>query len=168
MKLATLHEYQLGAEISATAMREIATGEIIQTHSRLVMSEMINQSTGKKIQLVSEIQTRTSSAHRLFKFDTAEEMGADGKDAILIAKLYCQQSESGGRNSAKSTAEILGIETSLVHTALRIARRNKWLTSLGAGKAGGVLTDLGAKKYIEFKGPERLSIILSAERIFKK
>jgi hypothetical protein len=86
----------------------------------------------------------------------------------LIAKLYCQQSESGGRNSAKSTAEMLGIETSLVHTALRIARRNKWLTSLGAGKAGGELTELGAKKYIEFRGPERLSQILSAERIHKK
>ena len=140
MKLAAMHEYQLGAEISATSMREIATGEIIQTHSRLVMSEMINQSMDRKIQLVSEIQSRTTSAHRLFLLDTAEEMGADGKDAILIAKLYCQQSESGGRNSAKSTAEMLGIETSLVHTALRIARRNKWLTSLGAGKAGGELT----------------------------
>jgi hypothetical protein len=168
MKLAAMHEYQLGAEISATSMREIATGEIIQTHSRLVMSEMINQSKDRKIQLVSEIQSRTTSAHRLFLLDTAEEMGADGKDAILIAKLYCQQSESGGRNSAKSTAEMLGIETSLVHTALRIARRNKWLTSLGAGKAGGELTELGAKKYIEFKGPERLSQILSAERIYKK
>lgn len=168
MKLAAMHEYQLGAEISATSMREIATGEIIQTHSRLVMSEMINQSMDRKIRLASEIQSRTTSSHRVFRFDSAEEMGADGKDAILIAKLYCQQSESGGRNSAKSTAEMLGIETSLVHTALRIARRNKWLTSLGAGKAGGVLTDLGEKKYREFKGPERLSQILSAERIFKK
>ena len=168
MKLAAMHEFQSGTEISATSMREIATGEIIQIHSRLLMSEKINQSMGKKIQLVNEIQSRTTSAHRIFKFDTAEEMGADGKDAILIAKLYCQQSESGGRNSAKSTAEMLGIETSLVHTALRIARRNKWLTSLGAGKAGGELTELGTKKFKEFRGPERLSLILSAERMFKK
>jgi len=168
MKLAAMHEYQSGTGISATSMREIATGEIIQIHSRLLMSEMINQSMDKKIQLVSEIQSRTTSSHRFFKFDTAEEMGADGKDAILIAKLYCQQSESGGRNSAKSTAEMLGIETSLVHTALRIARRNKWLTSLGAGKAGGELTELGTKKFREFKGPERLSLILSTERISKK
>ena len=73
MKLAAMHEYQLGAEISATSMREIATGEIIQTHSRLVMSEMINQRMDRKIQLVSEIQSRTTSAHRLFLLDTAEE-----------------------------------------------------------------------------------------------
>lgn len=166
MKLAAMHEYQSGAEISATSMREIAIGQIIQIHSRLVMSELINQSMDKKIQLVSDIQSRIT-VDRVFRLDSAEEMGADGKDAILIAKVYCQQSESGGRNLAKSTAEMLGIETSLVHTALRIARRNKWLTSLGAGKAGGELTELGAKKYREFKGPERLSQILSAERIHK-
>lgn len=166
MKLAAMHEYQSGAEITATSMREIAIGQIIQIHSRLVMSQMINQSMDKKIQLVSDIQSRIT-VDRVFRLDSAEEMGADGKDAILIAKVYCQQSESGGRNLAKSTAEMLGIETSLVHTALRIARRNKWLTSLGAGKAGGELTELGAKKYREFKGPERLSQILSAERIHK-
>lgn len=168
MKLAAMHEYQSGAEITATAMREIAIGQIIQIHSRLVMSQLINQSMDRKIQLASDIQSRTTTANRLFLIDTAQEMRADGKDAILIAKLYCQQSESGGRNSAKATAEMLGIETSLVHTALRIARRNKWLTSVGAGKAGGALTELGEKKFREFKGAERLSQILSAERINRK
>lgn len=166
MKLAAMHEYQQGSEISATLMRNVSTGELLESHSSLLLSELLDKLGEKKIRLVSDIQSRAVDSNKKFYLDSAEEMGADGKDAILIAKLYCQQSESGGRNLAKQVAELLDVEPALVHTALRIARRNKWLTSLGAGKAGGVLTKLGERKFVEFEGPARMAHLLSAGRIY--
>jgi hypothetical protein len=43
----------------------------------------------------------------------------------------------------------------LVHVALKIARRRKWLTSSGSGKAGGLLTDEGLIEFNMSAGPER-------------
>ena len=49
-------------------------------------------------------------------------------------------------------AELLGISPDLVYVALRIARKNGWLTSLGTGNSGGVLTELGLKRFKEIDG----------------
>jgi hypothetical protein len=41
------------------------------------------------------------------------------------------------------TAQPLGIDSSTVYTAVRIARLKKWLTTLGKGVAGGTLSPTG-------------------------
>jgi hypothetical protein len=43
---------------------------------------------------------------------------------------------------------------------VRIARRNNWLTSLGHGKSGGLLTKEGEKKFREANGPYRVQKLL--------
>jgi hypothetical protein len=67
---------------------------------------------------------------------------------------------SGTRKLSSRTAELLGLDVSVVHTAVQVARRNGWLTSNGAGFSGGFLTDLGHEMFLAVRGPERLERIM--------
>ena len=50
------------------------------------------------------------------------------------------------------TASLLGLNIKQVYVAVRIARRNEWLTSGGAGKGTGELTAAGLKAYKDLDG----------------
>ncbi len=63
--------------------------------------------------------------------------------------------------AVQRTAEILNVDSSLVTMALRIARRNKWLTSSGAGKSGGELTTSGEVMFNFENGAQREVYFLS-------
>jgi hypothetical protein len=106
--------------------------------------------------LISENRTRNSSSvSSNTKSQASAILGANSEDAILIAKIYVDQCSVSTGRAAQRTAEYLGVETNLVHVALKIARRRKWLTSSGSGKAGGLLTDEGLTEFNLSAGPER-------------
>jgi hypothetical protein len=104
--------------------------------------------------LISENRTRNSLSTNS-KSQSTGISGANSEDAILIAKIYVDQCSISTGRAAQRTAEYLGVETNLVHVALKIARRRKWLTSSGSGKAGGLLTDEGLTEFNLSAGPER-------------
>ena len=56
---------------------------------------------------------------------------------------------------------LLGLDVSIVHTAVQVARRNGWLTSNGVGLSGGVLTEKGNEVFLAAKGPERLARLMN-------
>jgi hypothetical protein len=69
---------------------------------------------------------------------------------------------SGNRKLSARTADLLGLEVSVVHTAVQVARRNGWLTSNGSGVSGGVLTEEGEEMFITAHGPVRLARIMNS------
>jgi hypothetical protein len=106
--------------------------------------------------LINESRTRNSSSKtQPTKNVTSAISGANSDDAILIAKIYVDQCNISTVRAAQRTADYLGVDTNLVHVALKIARRNKWLTSSGSGRAGGQLTEKGLSEFEVSQGPER-------------
>ena len=168
LKLATSQEYQGKGELTATSFREVSISELLAVHSDNIFEVISKREKGKgsRIELSTDIRTKTSDKPSSFRFDSISEisnLGANSEDAILIAKIYSQMSLTGSRSIAKKTAEALGVQVQLVHMALRVARRNDWLTSNGAGKAGGVLTPAGEKAFRQLNGPERMKALLNSD-----
>lgn len=168
LKLATSQEYLGKGELTATSFREVSVSELLAIHSDNIFEILSKRekAKGSRIELTSEIRSKTSKVPTSFRFDSISEisnLGANSEDAILIAKLYSQMSLTGSRSVAKKTADALGVEVQLVHMALRVARRNEWLTSNGAGKAGGVLTPTGEKAFRNLNGPERMKALLNSD-----
>jgi hypothetical protein len=87
-------------------------------------------------------------------------IGANSADSILIAKVYADLCDVSTTKVAQRTADTLGIDPDLVSMALRIARRNKWLTSSGAGKSGGELTSIGESVFYFENGIRREAFFL--------
>jgi hypothetical protein len=168
LKLAMLHEYQNSEEITASVIREISTGEILESHSQLLMEQLVANSreSSNKVKLVTDVKSIKSSS-KVSKniVRTPPNVGflsGNLEDALLIAKVYVWQTESGTKNAARKTAEILGIESDLVYLCLRTARRKKWLSSNGVGKSGGDLTDEGEIKYREFQTAVRFAKVFNS------
>jgi hypothetical protein len=115
----------------------------------------------KAVKLVEKFETE-SYKNLFFNEDGTEkepiyrvqntELGATKRDAIFIAFVYAQQVQAGSKQPAVRTASLLGLNIKQVYVAVRIARRNDWLTSGGAGKGTGALTAAGLKAYKELDG----------------
>ena len=106
--------------------------------------------------MINETRNRNSSTKsQPNKNISSAILGANSDDAILVAKIYVDQCNISTVRAAQRTADYLGVDTNLVHVALKIARRNKWLTSSGSGRAGGQLTDKGISEFNASQGPER-------------
>ncbi len=168
LKLASSQEYLGIGELTATSFREIAVSELLAIHSDNIFELLSKRekAKGSRVELTSEVRSKESKGPSTFRFDSISEianLGANSGDAILIAKIYSQMSLTGSRSVAKKTADALGVNVQLIHMALRVARRNDWLTSNGAGKAGGLLTPQGEKAFREFNGPERMKAILNSD-----
>jgi hypothetical protein len=171
LRLAATHEFQGNQELTATSLRTIALGELSEIHAAAIFEVISNaeKSNQKKISLASEFTSQLLSKSSSFRFDSINEtsqLGANSKDALLIAKVYSQISDTGAKNVAKRCAQVLNVETELVYVALRIARKHEWLTSFGSGKSGGQMTEEGEKEFRKSKGHERLARILSADWIY--
>jgi hypothetical protein len=143
--------------ISAGELRKLPLGEILMERAELLMATLQRESRRKdSVILINETKTRNSSTKsQSNKNLTTAISGANSDDAILVAKIYVDQCNISTVRAAQRTAEYLGVDTNLVHVALKIARRNKWLTSSGSGRAGGQLTDKGISEFKVSQGPER-------------
>lgn len=143
--------------ISAGELRRLPLGDILMERAELLMATLRRESRRKdSVILINESRTRNSSSKtQPTKNVTSAISGANSDDAILIAKIYVDQCNISTVRAAQRTADYLGVDTNLVHVALKIARRNKWLTSSGSGRAGGQLTEKGLSEFEVSQGPER-------------
>jgi hypothetical protein len=159
------------SDLHASSLRGISLGQILDQHATMV--------TRRKLEKVSLDRTRLRIASR-FEMETFSEQSfanqslgfvtsansritlrASSSDSLLIAKVYSEQTESGNKRPAKSTANLLHIETALVYVAVRTARKNGWLSSDGSGVSGGRLTDSGNAQFKSIQGDKLLSDYLS-------
>lgn len=153
--------------MNSKTFRTLPSGQLLDEHSEIV-SRLINDKNNSKnrnVQLLEEISSRTVDLGYKYRWDSSEEIlqeGKKSKDAIFIAKVYEMLQSSGTRKLSARTAELLGLEVSVVHTAVQVARRNGWLTSNGSGVSGGVLTEEGEKMFIAAQGPIRLARIMNS------
>ena len=161
IKLAQVGSTENADEISSGRFRNIALGKILEMHSVLISSEMQKSNNFKeqKISLVSDIKSTSAKSIQAFKLDTKSEMlqlSGNSGDAVLIAMIYTMMFTSGSSKVTKRTAEFLGTDLETVRTAVRIARRNSWLTSFGHGKSGGLMTVEGERAFENLNGPYRM------------
>ena len=143
--------------ISAGELRRLPLGEILMERAELLMATLQRESRKKNsVVLINETRSRVSpTKNQSSKTSISAISGANSDDAILVAKIYVDQCNISTVRAAQRTADYLGVDTNLVHVALKIARRNKWLTSSGSGKAGGQLTEKGLLEFNVSQGPER-------------
>jgi len=168
LKLCTRRQVPPTSEsVNSKTFRTLPSGLLLDEHSEIV-SRLINDKNNSKsnsIQLLEEVSSRTVDLKSVYRWDSSEEIAQEGKkskDAIVIAKVYEMLQSSGTRKLSARTADLLGLEVSVVHTAVQVARRNGWLTSNGSGVSGGVLTEEGEKIFIAAQGPIRLARIMNS------
>jgi hypothetical protein len=168
LKLCAKRQVPSGSEtVNSKTFRTLPSGQLLDEHSEIV-SRLINDknnSKSKSVQLLEEVSSRTVDLKSIYRWDSSEEIVQEGKkskDAIVIAKVYEMLQSSGNRKLSARTADLLGLEVSVVHTAVQVARRNGWLTSNGSGVSGGVLTEKGEEMFIAAHGPVRLARIMNS------
>jgi hypothetical protein len=146
-----------GSAISAGELRRLPLGEILMERAELLMATLQRESRrNDSVILINETKTRNSSTKSQSNRSISSAIsGANSDDAILVAKIYVDQCNISTVRAAQRTADYLGVDTTLIHVALKIARRNKWLTSSGSGRAGGQLTEKGLLEFNVSQGPER-------------
>lgn len=168
LKLCAKRQVPSGSEtVNSKTFRTLPSGQLLDEHSEIV-SRLINDknnSKSKSVQLLEEVSSKTVDLKSIYRWDSSEEIVQEGKkskDAIVIAKVYEMLQSSGNRKLSARTADLLGLEVSVVHTAVQVARRNGWLTSNGSGVSGGVLTEKGEEMFIAAHGPVRLARIMNS------
>ena len=135
--------------LSASEFRKLPLGEILMERAEALMFSLQRESVrGNAVVLLKDQSVRTRGAQDNSKRASKLVSGANSEDAILIAKIYTDQCSVSTVRAAQRTAEYLKVDTNLVHVALKIARRNEWLTSSGSGKAGGQLTKKGEQEFL--------------------
>jgi len=167
LRLCTRRQVPTSSErVNSRTFRTLPSGQLLDEHSEIV-SRLINEknnSKSKNLKLIEEVSSRTVDLKHIYRWDSSEEIVQEGKkskDAIIIAKVYEMLQSSGARKLSARTAELLGLDVSVVHTAVQVARRNGWLTSNGSGVSGGVFTEEGEQAFLAAQGPMRLAKIMS-------
>jgi len=167
LRLCTRRQVPTTSErVNSRTFRTLPSGQLLDEHSEIV-SRLINEKTiskSAKVKLVEEVSSKTVDLKNVYRWDSSEEIVQEGKkskDAIIIAKVYEMLQSSGSRKLSARTAELLGLDVSVVHTAVQVARRNGWLTSNGSGVSGGIFTDEGERVFLAAQGPMRLARIMS-------
>lgn len=159
--------------VSATALRGITVGKLLETHSAIIDSQQrkLQTTSKRRVSLVKNFQMETyehallsdvdgpKSPQKADKSMTSSrpenlELRATAEDSILIAYVYSEQVKTGSRQPALKAANLLGIKVSLVYVAVRTARKKGWLTSTGTnGSPVGMLTPEGNKEFKRIQGP---------------
>jgi len=150
-------------EVSLTSdlFRALRIGEVLETHSRAIstaLSEDANRGDDNRIRLYKPAIIRYSYLkfpEGVLPKSVKTELSYDSRSAILLARVYCRLAETGENKLAKRTASLLGVEVSLVHSAVKIARKRGWMSVGQQGKAGGVITELGEREF-RSSGQEKL------------
>ena len=167
-----------GSSVTPRSFREIPIGRILEQHAKLISHHARKQAKKDKrqIRLVKdyevstyELALRSIEGHAGFGQMSLNredkkvavipprtenlELRANARDSIFIAYVYAEQVKAGSRQPALETAQLLGINVSLVYIAVRTARKKNWLTSAGQqGAPVGVLTDEGQAEYKKING----------------
>ena len=146
-------------DLDAITIRQFPVGRILEEHSQLIGEQVFksDSSNSLRFNLVSDVTSVSSRKDHKRERDSLDRelLGNSNSDSILIAFVYARQFAAGATKLSKRTADLLGIDVSVVHVALKIARRNGWITSEGAGKSGGHLTELGELMFENYDGPRR-------------
>ena len=140
---------------NSSLFRELPSGQIIEDHARQIDGYLksLLEASGNVVNLFSTGRPPKGARKAQFKFNSTQ------KDAIILAKLYAIRSQTGTTRVAKRICEELGIETTVLYTAVRIARTKGWLTDGRKGKTGGSMTAEGEAFFLENDGPARLEQI---------
>jgi hypothetical protein len=154
-------------ELNASTLRAFSLGQILDNHASMVTKRKLNQQSDTRTTLRVagrfEMETFTEEAFETqsMAFTTSSTnrivLRATSSDSLLIAKVYSEQTESGNKRPAKSTANLLHIETAMVYVAVRTARKNGWLSSEGSGVSGGRLTESGKRDFKAINGDKLIS-----------
>jgi hypothetical protein len=161
----------INSELNASSLRAFSLGQILDNHATMVTKRKLRQRTISKTTLRAvgrfELETFTEGdlERQSMAFATANTnrtvLRATSSDSLLIAKVYSEQTESGNKRPAKSTANLLRIETAIVYVAVRTARKNGWLSSEGSGVSGGRLTEDGKIHFQAINGDKLISDYLN-------
>lgn len=150
--------------LSASEFRKLPLGEILMERAEALMFSLQREyARGNAVVLLRDQSVRNRSGQDNSKKTSKLISGANSDDAILIAKIYTDHCSVSTVRAAQRTAEYLKVDTNLVHVALKIARRNEWLTSSGSGKAGGQLTKKGEEEFVNSNGRAREKAIQKAK-----
>jgi len=144
--------------MKSSLLRQLPSGQVLEDHARQIDQYLMSfMATSGNVIDFKQASGRAKGA----KASTYEKaFRSTGEDSILLAKLYALRSESSGSSRVgKRICEDLGIESSVLYTAIRIARAKGWLTEGRKGIAGGTMTAEGEKYFIEKDGPARLEKI---------
>ena len=170
MHLAALEAKSGEPFVGNSFFRSISMYELKTEHEFAVRSlrQSMFQGQREKVKLVNAgPSSKTfSGTSQLRPYDYELEIAprTTQEDSIVFAKLYSDLYSLGIKAIPKKLSEEWGVPLSTIHTAIKVARNKKWLTSAGAGKSGGTLTPLGEKTYLELNGPQRLKELQSAVR----
>lgn len=144
--------------MKSSLLRKLPSGQVLEDHARQIDQYLMSfiETSGNVIDF-KEASGRAKGV-KPSKYEKA--FRSTGKDSIILAKLYALRSESAGSSRVgKRICEDLGIESSVLYTAIRIARAKGWLTEGRKGIAGGTMTALGEQYFLENDGPARLEKI---------
>jgi hypothetical protein len=144
--------------MKSSLLRQLPSGQVLEDHARQIDQYLMSflETSGNVIDF-KEASGRAKGV-KPSKYEKA--FRSTGKDSIILAKLYALRSESAGSSRVgKRICEDLGIESSVLYTAIRIARAKGWLTEGRKGIAGGTMTALGEEYFLENDGPARLEKI---------
>ena len=143
-------------QIKSSLFRELPSGQVLEEHTRQIDAFIKGVlSLPSNVALLSDQRDRPKGVRReTISFSSSQ------KDAIVLAKLYAIRSETGTTRVAKRICEELNIESSILYTAVRIARSKGWLTEGTKGVAGARMTEEGEAFFVKHDGPTRLEKIL--------
>lgn len=134
--------------ITSETIRRLGVGSILEVHSR-ALTQYIENRFSKPLSPVEDYLSNhfLYSAQRnkaRLPAESARKIKSTNADAIFVTAVYAYLAANGGSSRlVKRTAQTLGVDSSTVYTAVRIARAKNWLTTLGKGVAGGALSPLG-------------------------
>lgn len=163
-------------KLTAASFRGLPVGRLLSTHS-LIIAELNfedERKARKPLNLVKEYESNLLSnsedleISRTFSYQDVENLGATRRDSILVAYLYSKFIESGSSKPASNIAKYLEIEVKRVYTAIRVARRNGWLTSNGPGISEGMLTHEGLMTLHELKNDDLIKKFIGNKELEMK
>lgn len=140
---------------NSSLFRSLPSGRALEDHAREI--DLYMKSLAKNLGNVVELMDRPRKTSKPPK--GGWEFSSSQKDSIILAKLYAIRSEGSTTRVAKRICEDLGIETSVLYTAVRVARSKGWLTDGRKGKTGGTMTAEGEAFFLANDGPARLEKI---------
>lgn len=153
------------SSLGPSTFRGVPLGSLLEAHASLVLRQKLakmQEQNKRPFNLVRDHELATYYESDLAlvsgkrtkpeKELAGKEIGANLRDALVIAYVYAEQSAGGSKRPALLTAKLLNIKTNLVYVAVRIARKKGWLTESTSGAAGGVLTASGIKEFQRIEG----------------
>lgn len=142
------------SKLGPTSFRNLALGRFLEEHARLIASQKNLQLTrgNRSVNLVRDFEFQdfpgVGVEVKAFRRPAGKklDLGANKRDSLFIAYIYAEQCSNGSKMPASLTAELLGIDKSLVYVAVRSARKYGWLSKSRSGSAQGQLTEEGKKE----------------------